>query len=165
MAKKLELKKLTPEAFNPYGSYVDVIHPTGYEMTGTYHTFTRDVVRYVPGTDDPVCFSSLIVRKNEEFVCTGMEFHDHTEEVQMPIDDDAVLFCAPANSGDLIPDEAEAFLIPAGTLLCLRRGTWHDVMYPRNKEAVSVLIGLPERVYKNDLVWKDFEGTCLQANI
>ncbi|MCF0145609.1 MAG: hypothetical protein HUJ73_03375 [Eubacterium sp.] len=165
MTRQIEVKKLTPEAFNPYGSYLDVVRPTGYEMKGTYHTFYRDVVRFVPGNQDPVCFSSLIVRKNPEFICTGMEYHDHTEEIQLPIDADGVLFCAPANDGALIPEEVEAFRIPAGTLLCLRRGTWHDVMYPHSADAFSVLIGLPERIYHNDLVWKDFEGTKLQAVI
>ena len=161
--RKVKVKELTPEAFNPFGSCLDIVRPTGYELTGTYHTFYRDVVRWVPGNLDPITFSSLIVRKNENFICTGMEYHDHTEEIQLPVDTDAVLFIAPANGGDLCPDEVEVFHVPAGTLLCLRRGTWHDVMYPMNAEAVSVLIGLPERVYHNDLVWKDFEDTQIQA--
>ena len=163
MAKQVKVKELTPEAFNPYGSYVSIVDPVGYALSGKYHTFYRDVVRWIPGNLDPVCLSALIVRRNEEFICTGMEFHDHTEEIQLPVDTDGVLFVAPANGGDLCPDEVEIFHIPAGTLLCLRRGTWHDCMYPLSADHISVLIGLPERVYHNDLVVMDFEGTELQA--
>ena len=73
MAKQIKIKELTPEAFNPYGSYLSIVNPTGYELTGTYHTFYRDVVRWVPGNLDPICLSSLVVKKNETFVCTGMD--------------------------------------------------------------------------------------------
>ena len=68
-----------------------------------------------------------------------------------------MLFIAPANGGELCADDVEVFHSPAGPLLCLRRGTWHDVMYPKNADKISILIGLPERVYHNDRVWKDFE--------
>ena len=62
----------------------------------------------------------------------------------------------------LDPEQVEAFLIPKGTLLCLKRGTWHDVLYPVGKRKVNVLIGLPERIYHNDIVVKEVPDTKIK---
>ena len=48
MSRVVKVKELTPESFNPFGSYLNVVNPVGYELTGKYHVFYRDVVRYVP---------------------------------------------------------------------------------------------------------------------
>ena len=141
---------------------MSVTKPEGYALQGTYHSFYRDQVRFIPNQEDPVCFSVLTVRENPDFVVSCLEYHDHTEEIQLPMDSDVVLVCAPPNDGDLIPEEVEAFLVPKGTLLCLKRGTWHDVMYPVKEKEVHVLIGLPERIYHNDIVVKELPDTKIK---
>ncbi len=160
--KEVKVKTLTAEAFRDLGTFMSVTDPQGYALEGTYHTFYRDQVKFIPNTEDPVCFSVLTVRKNPEFVISCLEYHDHTEEIQLPMDSDVVLCCAPANDGDLDPEQVEAFLIPKGTLLCLKRGTWHDVLYPVGKRKVNVLIGLPERIYHNDIVVKEVPDTKIK---
>ena len=92
-----------------------------------------------------------------------MEYHDYTAEIQMPMDADVVLVCAPPNGGEIAAREAEAFLIPKGTMVCLHPGTWHDVLYPVDSEQASILIGLPERIYHNDIVVKNFEDCVVQV--
>ena len=94
-----------------------------------------------------------------------MEYHDYTDEIQLPVDADALLVCAPANGGDISIEEAEAFIIPQGTVLVLKRGTWHDVLYPVSTDKVSVLIGLPERIYHNDIVVKSFGDDNIQVEV
>lgn len=165
MRRKIKAKALSVEAFTPYGSYMSVITPEGYYLQGEYHKFYRDMVRFPVGGDGSICFSSLVVKKNAELIIKGMEYHDYTDEVQLPVDSDTVLVCAPANGGDIAIDEAEAFIVPKGTMICLRRGTWHDVMYPLDQEKVSVLIGLPERVYHNDIVVKSFSESEIQVEL
>lgn len=71
-----------------------------------------------------------------------------------PLDADVLLAVAPANGGEIIEAEVEVFQVLKGTLIILKEGTWHDVMYPISEELVHVLIGLPERTYKKDIVVK-----------
>jgi ureidoglycolate hydrolase len=160
--RKVKAKPLSLEAFKDYGTYADMMNPRGYYLEGEYHKFYRDRIRF-PATPQTFCCSSLTVRKNEEFIVKGMEYHDYTAEIQMPMDADVVLVCAPPNGGEIAAREAEAFLIPKGTMVCLHPGTWHDVLYPVDSEQASILIGLPERIYHNDIVVKNFEDCVVQV--
>jgi ureidoglycolate lyase len=163
--KKLQIKQLTYENFHDFGSFASITDPSGYCLCGEYHKFYRDMVVSPVTTMSPTAFSALQVRKNPGFIVKGMEFHDLTNEVQMPIDDDVMLCVAPANGGNISEDEAEAFLVPKGTIIKLNTGVWHDVMYPIHNDIVNVLIVLPERVYKNDITVKQFTNGGVEVNI
>ena len=62
---------------------------------------------------------------------------------------------APA-SKEPVPGLTEAFLVPKGTMVCLKTGTWHLSAIPVNKELAHVLIVLPERIYNNDCIVVDY---------
>ena len=84
-------------------------------------------------------------------VITVGEYHDFTCEVSMPLDNDAIVWVAPAGAGSEVPvDDIEVFYVPKGTLLSLRPGVWHHAAFTPNDQNVSVMIVLPERCYATD---------------
>lgn len=146
-------QKITTENFSDYGFVTSISQPDGYYLEGEYHKFFRDPVRMITQSGS-LGLSSLVVRKNEGLKIKAMEYHDETDELQLPLDADVLLAVAPANGGEIIEAEVEVFQVPKGMLVILKEGTWHDVMYPISEEQVHVLIGLPERTYKKDIVVK-----------
>ena len=143
--RTIQAKPLSVEAFAPYGTYSDLLHPTGMDFNGFY----RDQVLMPLSGRMPVAFSPLTVRRAERKIVTSAEYHNYTPEGVLPLDDDMVLHVAPA-SNEPVPQLTEAFLVPKGTMVCLRAGTWHLAAMPVNVEEGHVLIVLPERTYFND---------------
>lgn len=152
--RKIKAQKLTREGFAEFGAYFDFRNPSGYSLKGETFEFFRDPLSIHANGSAPFRFSGLQVKKNPDLTFKGMEYHDHTGEVQMPVDDDTVLVVAPANGGDIVPEEVRAFIVPQGVMVILKQATWHDAMVPVSRDRVNILIGLPERVYHNDLVAK-----------
>ena len=84
-------------------------------------------------------------------VVADAEYHNYTSEVAMPLDQDAVVWCAPAGAGDELPlDDVEAFLVPEGCVLMLRPGVWHHAAFAVEQRPLNVMIVLPERAYATD---------------
>ncbi len=79
------------------------------------------------------------------------EYHDTCCEIVLPLDGDILMHVAPAVPEKEFPfDQAEVFLVPRGTICCLRYGVWHHAPYAFRAEVVNCLIALPERTYMND---------------
>ena len=100
-------------------------------------------------------FSPLLIHKAEHMVVSQSEFHNYTQESMLCLDDDMILYVAPA-SKEPIPEYSEAFIVPKGTMVCLNTGVWHLAPYAVNKETAHVLIVLPERIYNNDCIVMDY---------
>ena len=149
--KTIKVKPLSKEAFYKYGSYAAFIDPVNEPATGPKDAplvFFRDML---PVDMAAPCFSTLRVQ-SRPMVVADAEFHDTTCEVAMPLDGDAVIWCAPAGAGEELPlDEVEAFLVPKGTAVMFRPGVWHHAAFPAADAPLNVLIVLPERTYVNDL--------------
>ncbi|MBE3064911.1 MAG: ureidoglycolate lyase [Spirochaetes bacterium] len=79
------------------------------------------------------------------------EYHDTCCEVVLPLDGDVLMHVAPAVPEKEFPfDSAEVFLVPRGTICCLRPGVWHHAPYAVGATVVNCLVALPERTYMND---------------
>ncbi len=143
--RTIQAKPLSVEAFAPYGTYTDLLHPSGMDLNGFY----RDQVLLPLSGRMPVAFSPLVVRKPARRIVASAEYHDYTGEAILCLDDDVVLHVAPASAAP-VPQLTEAFVVPQGTLVCLRAGTWHLSAIPLHREEAHVLIVLPERTYHND---------------
>lgn len=146
--KKIKAEKLTTEAFSKFGTFCDFVSPQGSKLSGKYHDYYRDQVLYYSTCDLPLYFSPLVV-KSHGFIVDEVEWHNNCCEGIMPITDDIVIHLSPANSEYNI-EETQAFIVPAGTLVSIKPGTYHLIPLPLNKESVSCLISLPERTYCND---------------
>lgn len=155
--KKIKIEKLDLKKFNEFGSYINVLNPSGTKLCGEYHEFYRDAVLMHSSGNMPVGFSSIIVKKHLDNIVGCLEYHTYTEEVMLPLDDDAILCVSPSGLVDDMQQNLRAFLIPKGTLVTLRSGTWHYLPLPVNNEKLTALIVLPERVYANDLIIKELD--------
>lgn len=151
--KKIKVEALTPEAFAPFGTYVDVLSPEGPCLKGEYHTFYRDIALHYSESGLPLGISPLIVQ-NHGNVVEGVEWHNHTCEGILPLDDDAILHVTPAG-GDFDVTQTKAFLVPKGTFVSLHPGVFHLTPLPKQADALHALILLPERAYANDFCFHE----------
>lgn len=149
--KTIKAKAITAENFKPYGDFTDLLHPEGYSLGD----FFQDRVLMHSAGNMQVAFSPLLIRKPEKMIVDKAEFHNTTQEGILCLDDDVVIHVAPA-SKEPVPELTEAFLVPKGTFVCLKTGTWHLSAIPVNEELAHVLIVLPERIYNNDCIVVDY---------
>jgi ureidoglycolate lyase len=148
--KEIRWKNLSAEGFGAFGSYSCVVNPSGPHLGSAPIEFYGDRVQSVLGPVPVASFGVCRVTKRP-FVLDVSEFHDTSCEVVLPLDGDVLMHVAPAGSELEFPaDSAEVFLVPRGTLLCLRPGVWHHAPFAFGSDLVNVLIVLPERTYKND---------------
>lgn len=146
--RKIQVEALTPQAFAPFGTYADVMNPTGPSLSGQFHTFYRDSSRYFSNFQLPVGFSTLTV-KNHGLAVDAVEYHTCCCEALMPVNDDAILHVTPAGGA---PDTSltKAFLVPKGTIVSLYPGVYHLTPLPKSEPVLHALVVLPERAYAND---------------
>lgn len=150
--KTVAVQPLSPAKFNRYGSYAMMIDPCA-DATGPKDApivFFRDMVQQELFGANP-SFSTCRMPERPLVIDAG-EYHNHTCEVSMPMDNDALVWVAPAGAetGRVPVEQIEVFYVPKGTLLMIRPGVWHHAAFSVNRKPVNVLIVLPERGYLND---------------
>ena len=143
--RKIKAQELSVEAFAPFGSYTNILKPSGNHLGDFYH----DPVKFFVSGEYPVTFSTLLVHKSEKKIIHTVEYHDTTPEGILVLDDDVLIHVAPP-SVEPVPELTQAFFVPKGTLVMLDTGVWHLSAMPVNKDEAHVLIVLPERIYKRD---------------
>jgi ureidoglycolate lyase len=148
--KQITYKSLSPEGFAKYGSYANMINPVWPKLGAEPIEFFRDMVQSQLGNVPIASFGVCRVVKRP-FVMDVSEYHDTCCEIVLPLDGDVLMHAAPAVPEKEFPfDQAEVFLVPRGTIYCLRPGVWHHAPYAIRTEVVNCLIVLPERTYMND---------------
>lgn len=150
--RTIKAKPLTKEAFEPYGSYFDMLHPTGNNLGVFYH----DHVLFPVSGSMPVGFSTLVSEKTEPMIIKASEYHNSTSEGMMPLDDDMILYVAPP-SAKPVPELTEAFIVPKGTFVKINTGVWHLAPLPVKENEIHIMIVLPERIYFNDCTVIDYD--------
>lgn len=150
--RTIKVKQLTKDTFDDYGSFYNLIQPTGH----TLGTFYNDHILYPVSGDMPVGFSTLLAEKSEEMIIKGSEYHNLTAEGILPLDGDIIVYVAPP-SNKPVPELTEAFLIPQGTMIRLNVGVWHMAPFAVNKDLVHIMVALPERTYFTDCHVVDYE--------
>lgn len=150
--KKIQAKKITVEGFRPYGSFMNILNPTGNHLGDFYN----DQVLYPVSGAFPVAFSPLIIHKPAVMKVTMAEYHNTTGECMLAMDDDVIIHVAPPTK-DPVSELTEAFIVPQGTFVQLNTGVWHNGAFPINKDEAHLLIVLPERIYMNDCRVVEYE--------
>ena len=148
--RKAEVKRLTREAFRPFGDFAALINPQSECIGEAPVQFYRDMLPLRLGTATTASISVCRVSTRPP-VIDVTEFHNSTEEGILPLDDDVLIHVAPATADDKPPvDRMEVFRVPRGTFVVLRAGTWHHAPFAVDKDVANVLIVLPERTYAAD---------------
>ncbi len=154
--KTVGYKKLTRDAFAPYGSFCSMLAPQGCKLGEAPVEFYRDMVQQYIGFTNTVSYSACVVRAKKEWVIENAEYHNQTCEAIICLDGDYLMHVAPAGPSDEEPwDRLEVFFIPKGTLVVTRPGVWHQAGFPYGCDEVHILCALPERTYVNDCVFKE----------
>ena len=142
--KEITWKKLSVEGFAKYGTYANMINPSGPRLGAEPIEFFRDMVQSQLGAVPVASFGVCRVVKRP-FVMDVSEYHDTCCEIVLPQDGDVLMHVAPAVPEKEFPfDQAEVFLVPRGRICCLRPGVWHHAPYAFGTEVVNCLIALPE---------------------
>jgi ureidoglycolate lyase len=152
--KEITYTRLSPEDFAVFGTYANMTSPSGPKLGTEPIEFYRDMVQAGLGTT-PIASYSITRVTRRPFVMDVSEYHDSCCEIVLPLDGDVLMHVAPAGPQKEFPFEhARVFLVPRGTICCLRPGVWHHAPYAFGVEAVNCLVVLPERTYVNDCtVW------------
>ena len=146
--KKVKIQALTRDAFAPFGEFYNMTQPDGYPLCGAIHKFYPD--RLTTSCQGRLAFSPLVISKPKSMLVTQQEYHNTTEELILPLDDDMILHVAPASGGSVVTDHVKAFIVPKNTLVKLKTAIWHLAPLPANNEKLTVMIILPECIYAND---------------
>ncbi|MBE6729984.1 MAG: DUF4867 family protein [Ruminococcaceae bacterium] len=146
---------ITNEAFAPFGQFYEMEAPKGYALRGELHRYFPD--RLVADSQHRVGYSPILVKKPEKMIITQQEYHTTTWEMIMPLNDDMILHVAPASAGTLVPELAQAFIVPKGTLVKINSAIWHLAPLPLNEEELNAMIILPECTYANDCTVVDLK--------
>ena len=146
--KQVKLQAITRDDFAPFGEFYNMAEPDGYPLCGAIHKFYPD--RLTTCCQGRLAFSPLVIEKPKAMKITQQEYHNTTEELILPLDDDMILHVAPASGGAVATDHAKAFLVPKNTLVKLKTAIWHLAPLPANKDKLTVMIILPECTYAND---------------
>ena len=151
--KKIKVQQLSRDSFHKFGDYAMLIDPLSEPATGAKDAtvaFFRDMLPVELGGAAPSFSTCRIMPR--DMVVTDAEYHNHTCEVAMPLDQDAIIWVAPAGAAmELNTDEVEAFYVPQGTIVKLRPGVWHHALFAVENRPLNVMIVLPERAYLNDI--------------
>jgi ureidoglycolate lyase len=148
--KQIEYKKLSLEGFAKFGSYANMINPVGPKLGAEPIEFYRDMVQSQLGVN-PVASIGVCRVVKRPCVIDVSEYHDTCCELVLPQDGDVLMHVAPAVPEKEFPfDQAEVFLVPKGTICCLRPGVWHHAPFAFGVDVVNCLVVLPERTYMND---------------
>jgi len=147
--RQIKVENLSIEVFSEYGSYSDMINPTGCYLGDIPARFYRDrvIANYDPTS--LVAFGVNEIYPREKNLIEKTEHHFNTCEVLMPIDGDIFLAVGPARKEPRY-EEFRAFRIPKGTLVCMRPGVFHSGPYAADGNIVHTLLALPELMYKKD---------------
>ncbi len=153
---KIKAQTLTAQDFAPFGTFTDILNPTGDFLAGPHHRFYRDNSRFYSDFSLPVGLSPLVVDK-QSLQITAAEYHNRTCECILPLNDDALVHVSPAG-GDYDVSKTKVFVVPKGTMLTLYPGVWHLCPLPATCDKLNCLVMLPERAYTNDFYIVDLQA-------
>lgn len=152
--RKVKAKELNLDDFEKYGTYAKMIDPENISVGPAIHEFFCDQLVYNTSSASPVALSTSRVLKRPVIVETT-EIHRQCGEVLLPLNGDIYIHVGQPSDIDAPPYEKfEIFRVKMGWAVNLRPGTWHFAAFPCEKDAVSVLVLLPERTYANDCIVK-----------
>ena len=147
---KLTIKKLSLEAFAPYGTFANMINPSTVKIGKEPVEFFRDMVQQDLGGASIASFSVCRVLPRPA-VIDVTEYHTANGEVNLPLDGDVLMHVGPATPNGIVPlKQIEVFRVPKGTIISLKPGVWHHAPFSVTDKPVNTLVVLPERAYAND---------------
>ena len=148
--REIKAEKLSLQSYHPFGEFADLLEPEGEFIGSGEVLFYRDMVSVY--TSSVMTAFSIVQTANREMIPVEAEQHKAGTEILLPLDDDIVIFVAPASDGYYPAGKEKAFIVPKGTMVTIKPGVWHKAPFPVNKEKANTLVILPEREYALDCI-------------
>lgn len=150
--QSITVKQLSKENFEKYGVYTDLMDPMHPFYKRGQPQFYSDLLKVDLGKHTGASISVGIEKKRSKNTIEFAEFHRYTGEGMMALNDDVIIYLAPA-TGKKVPPFSyfEAFYIPKGVFVSIKAGIWHGCQLPVKQETVYNMIVLPELTYANDM--------------
>ena len=146
---QIKAKELTMEGFAAFGTFAKMLNPKPAYPNARPVSFVADMAQLNLGKATIASFSVCRVEKRPNIVDT-VESHTSCGEGILPLDGDIIIHVGRPTPTSFIPfDSLEAFRVPQGTFVALRRGVWHFAPFAVDG-TVNTLIVLPERTYAED---------------
>jgi ureidoglycolate lyase len=157
--KTLKVDPLSLENFQEFGVYCDMLNPASEKLGAPPIEFFRDMLPQTLGNCGIVSYSNCRITPRDPVIDVS-ECHSRTAEMLMPLDADVLMAFAPASFPDtgFPADSARVFLIPKGTMVVIKAGTWHHGPFCVGSAPANILVALPERTYANDCQTIHLEG-------
>ena len=146
--RKIKAEQLTLESFKDFGSYANLLEPSGPKIGEAPIEFYRDMLIQTFESFGTISYSTCVVNPRP-FIITVTEIHYKTGEAMLPLNGDVIMHFGPA-SKEPEYDKFRAFYVPAGTLIISRPGVWHHGPYVLGDKPVHHLVALPEATYLKD---------------
>lgn len=146
-----KIEELTPEAFRPFGSYVNMLDTDTEAIGDNPIRFHRDMMLLAMAHPRSLPSFSICRVEKRPLVVDVTEMHTYTAEGNLPLDADALIHVAPATPNGVVPkDRIRIFRVPRGTFVTMNAGVWHHAPFALGADALNMVIVLPERTYAND---------------
>lgn len=146
--KTIVAQPISREAFAPYGEYYSMLEPAGHALCGELYAFYPD--RLSAASNSAIGFSPLVVDKPEHMVIRTVEFHTHSWEMLLPLNDDMVVHVAPLTGETYLPELTKAFVIPKGTLVKFHPTVWHLAPMPVHEQKLYAMAMVAQCTYLHD---------------
>ena len=146
--KTIKAEPITKEAFRLYGEFYNMYEPEGFALTGPIHDFYPD--RVLGEFGQSMGFSPLIIHKPEKMIVDSTEYHSHSWEMVIPLNDDMVIHVAEPTGYDPQLDRIKAFIVPKGTLIKYNAGVWHKAPMPIHEDTLYTMAVLGQCAYIHD---------------
>ena len=148
--REIKAERLSLENYHSFGEFADLTDPKGEYIGSGEVLFYRDMVSVYTGS--VMTGFSIVQTEKREMIPDEAEQHKAGTEILLPLDDDIVIFVAPATDGFYPSGKEKAYIVPKGTMVTIKPGVWHKAPFPVNKEDANTLVILPEREYALDCI-------------
>ncbi|MCD8350913.1 MAG: ureidoglycolate lyase [Planctomycetaceae bacterium] len=154
-----KIEELTPEAYRPFGTYVNMLDPDTEAIGDNPIRFHRDMIQVAMAHPRSLPSFSICRVEKRPLVVDTSEIHNYTAEGNLPLDGDALIHVAVATPNGVMPkDRIRIFRVPRGTFITMNAGVWHHAPFAYGQDALNMIIVLPERTYANDCIVVPLHG-------
>ncbi|MDR3305514.1 MAG: ureidoglycolate lyase [Clostridiales Family XIII bacterium] len=140
--------ELSADAFREYGQ---LIHDLSDEKLTTDFSHVKYWKKITEFSLPSVVSTSYLIGRKRNFVVTEMERHFNTNEVIIPLDNDAILVVAKPDAKTESPVDVTAFYLRRSQGVVLHQNIWHVVPFPINADESAYFILFAKGTEENDL--------------
>ncbi|NLO46990.1 MAG: hypothetical protein GX111_01510 [Clostridiales bacterium] len=154
--KTIKARQLSPEAFQKYGVYQNLLDTDELAKKSLLPPFGffPDMITLDFDSRSLPTVSVCHVTRTEKNIVSFLEAHQYTCEGLLPLDGDVIIFVGAAfgEPKTFSVEMLEAFIVPKGTFVKLNSMVLHGTQYPVSAQEVHILCLLPARTFKNDML-------------